>query len=69
MVFCISILNLYSGGVYGVPGFVGCMRLIGIDGNYRLPTDWKKDVVSTLLMSSLIQNIFICLELGLGYLM
>lgn len=33
-----------SGGVYGVPGFVGCMRLISIDGNYKLPTDWKEDV-------------------------
>lgn len=35
---------LLSGGVYGAPGFVGCMRLISIDGNYKLPTDWKEEV-------------------------
>jgi len=29
------------GGIYGTIGFVGCMRLITIDGNYMLPTDWK----------------------------
>jgi hypothetical protein len=23
---------------------VGCMRVISIDGNYKLPTDWKEDV-------------------------
>ncbi|XP_054280158.1 neurexin-4 [Macrosteles quadrilineatus] len=34
---------MIGGGVYGVPGFVGCMRLISIDGNYKLPTDWKED--------------------------
>jgi len=27
-----------------MPGFVGCMRLLSVDGNYRLPTDWKPDV-------------------------
>ncbi|XP_032688940.1 neurexin-4 isoform X2 [Odontomachus brunneus] len=34
------------GGVIGEGskyGFVGCMRMISIDGNYKLPTDWKKD--------------------------
>ncbi|XP_034948023.1 neurexin-4 isoform X2 [Chelonus insularis] len=24
-------------------GFVGCMRMISIDGSYRLPTNWKRD--------------------------
>ncbi|KAI5723877.1 hypothetical protein M8J76_012129 [Diaphorina citri] len=33
------ILNV-DGGVTGT-GFVGCMRMITVDGNYRLPTDWK----------------------------
>lgn len=23
-------------------GFVGCMRMITVDGNYKLPTDWKE---------------------------
>jgi len=32
------------GGIYGTIGFVGCMRLITIDGNYMLPTDWKLGV-------------------------
>ncbi|XP_026281799.1 neurexin-4 isoform X3 [Frankliniella occidentalis] len=32
-----------GGGVYGTPGFVGCMRKISIDGNYKLPTDWKEE--------------------------
>ncbi|KAG8285648.1 biological adhesion [Homalodisca vitripennis] len=34
---------LIGGGVYGMPGFVCCMRLIRIDGNYKLPTDWKEE--------------------------
>ncbi|XP_053603353.1 neurexin-4 isoform X1 [Plodia interpunctella] len=43
-------LNLYTGNTYyiagGKPpvrGFIGCMRKIAVDGNYRLPTDWKKE--------------------------
>jgi len=32
------------GGIYGTIGFIGCMRLITIDGNYMLPTDWKLGV-------------------------
>ncbi|XP_014482279.1 PREDICTED: neurexin-4 isoform X1 [Dinoponera quadriceps] len=24
-------------------GFIGCMRMISIDGNYKLPTDWKEE--------------------------
>lgn len=25
-----------------MPGFIGCMRNIGIDGNFKLPNDWTK---------------------------
>lgn len=32
------------GGIYGTAGFIGCMRLITVDGNYMLPTDWKLGV-------------------------
>ncbi|XP_034248929.1 neurexin-4 isoform X1 [Thrips palmi] len=34
---------LIGGGVHGTPGFVGCMRKISVDGNYKLPTDWKEE--------------------------
>uniref|UniRef100_A0A8D8V989 Neurexin-4 n=2 Tax=Cacopsylla melanoneura TaxID=428564 RepID=A0A8D8V989_9HEMI len=33
---------MIAGGVHGTIGFVGCMRMITVDGNYRLPTDWKE---------------------------
>ncbi|XP_026683145.1 neurexin-4-like [Diaphorina citri] len=33
-------IYMIAGGVTGT-GFVGCMRMITVDGNYRLPTDWK----------------------------
>ncbi|XP_012283135.1 neurexin-4 isoform X1 [Orussus abietinus] len=35
-----------GGGVIGQAnnrGFVGCMRMISIDSNYKLPTDWKEE--------------------------
>ncbi|KAF4517229.1 hypothetical protein B566_EDAN005283 [Ephemera danica] len=32
---------LIAGGRHPLPGFIGCMRLITVDGNYKLPTDWK----------------------------
>lgn len=44
------ILSMSTGGIYliaggkakdGFGGFVGCMRMISIDGNYRIPSDWK----------------------------
>ncbi|XP_053677139.1 neurexin-4 [Anopheles nili] len=31
----------YIGGGKTKDGFVGCMRSFAIDGNYRVPTDWK----------------------------
>ncbi|CAK9823551.1 Nrx-IV [Anthophora retusa] len=34
------------GGMTGIEnnrGFVGCMRMISIDGNYKLPIDWKEE--------------------------
>lgn len=43
-------LDIATGYIYyigGMPGnqrgFIGCMRVIQIDGNYKLPTDWKDD--------------------------
>jgi len=41
-----SIFVLFLGGIYGTAGFVGCMRLITVDGNYMLPTDWKLGVIA-----------------------
>ncbi|KAF6207362.1 hypothetical protein GE061_018603 [Apolygus lucorum] len=36
-----------AGGLVGSAsrqkGFIGCMRMITIDGNYKVPTDWKQD--------------------------
>lgn len=37
----------FAGGLYGTPGFVGCMRHITIDGNYKLPSDWKPEEMSS----------------------
>jgi contactin associated protein-like 2 len=28
---------MIGGGIYGTKGFIGCMRHITIDGNYKLP--------------------------------
>lgn len=49
----VRMLSMMTGSTYyiaGTPpevlkmrGFVGCMRVISIDGNYKLPTDWKED--------------------------
>uniref|UniRef100_A0A182XZ17 L-aminoadipate-semialdehyde dehydrogenase-phosphopantetheinyl transferase n=1 Tax=Anopheles stephensi TaxID=30069 RepID=A0A182XZ17_ANOST len=33
----------YIGGGKTKDGFVGCMRSFAIDGNYRIPTDWKEE--------------------------
>ena len=30
-----------GGGLYGHTGFIGCMRRIVIDGQYKPPTSWK----------------------------
>jgi len=38
---------LIGGGLYVEPGFVGCMRRITIDGQYKIPTDWSKDEISS----------------------
>ncbi|GBP09577.1 Neurexin-4 [Eumeta japonica] len=32
-----------AGGITPPRGFIGCMRRIAVDGNYRLPSDWKKE--------------------------
>nr|CAD7572109.1 unnamed protein product [Timema californicum] len=34
---------MVGGGLHDTKGFVGCMRMISIDGNYKLPTDWKEE--------------------------
>ncbi|XP_031336350.1 neurexin-4 isoform X3 [Photinus pyralis] len=44
-------IYMIAGGVSGaigllgqkMPGFIGCMRTISIDGNYKLPTDWTSE--------------------------
>ena len=38
---------MIGGGIYGAPGFIGCMRHITIDGNYKLPSDWKDEEISS----------------------
>lgn len=38
---------MIGGGIYGQTGFIGCMRHITIDGNYKLPGDWKNEEVSS----------------------
>jgi contactin associated protein-like 2 len=35
--------HYYIGGGKNREGFVGCMRLITIDGNYKLPNDWSPE--------------------------
>ncbi len=49
------LLSMTTGGIYYIAGgkgvlntntntkdgFVGCMRMISIDGNYRIPSEWK----------------------------
>jgi len=37
---------LFGGGLYGDPGFIGCMRRITIDGVYKMPIDWTGDEIS-----------------------
>ncbi|EEB13815.1 Contactin-associated protein 1 precursor, putative [Pediculus humanus corporis] len=34
---------MIGGGIHGQEGFIGCMRMISVDGNYKLPTDWTKE--------------------------
>jgi len=38
---------MIGGGIYGSAGFIGCMRHITIDGNYKLPSDWKDEEISS----------------------
>lgn len=45
----IKLISIVTGGYYLIgggkskDGFVGCMRSISVDGNFRLPTDWKEE--------------------------
>lgn len=42
-------LSFFTGAFYWIgggkerEGFIGCMRQISVDGNYRLPTDWREE--------------------------
>ena len=38
---------MIGGGVYGEAGFIGCMRHITIDGNYKIPSDWRPEEYSS----------------------
>lgn len=44
-----KLINIFTGGWYyfaggkSKDGFVGCMRMMSVDGNYKLPTDWKDE--------------------------
>ncbi len=38
---------MIGGGIYGETGFIGCMRRITIDGNYKIPSDWKDEEYSS----------------------
>uniref|UniRef100_A0A6B2EGY6 Putative neurexin iv n=1 Tax=Phlebotomus kandelakii TaxID=1109342 RepID=A0A6B2EGY6_9DIPT len=45
-----KLMSILTGGTYYIgggklvrDGFIGCMRMISVDGNYRLPTDWKDE--------------------------
>lgn len=45
----IKLIQILTGGFYLIgggkskDGFIGCMRSISVDGNFRLPTDWKEE--------------------------
>lgn len=45
----IKLISIVTGGYYMIgggkskDGFIGCMRSISVDGNFRLPTDWKEE--------------------------
>ena len=36
----------FGGGLHGEPGYIGCMRNITINGNYKIPSDWKDEEIS-----------------------
>ncbi|KAG8229611.1 hypothetical protein J437_LFUL002336 [Ladona fulva] len=38
-----GLVYFIAGGEPGNKGFIGCMGQITIDGNYKLPTDWKEE--------------------------
>ncbi|CAM6031990.1 unnamed protein product, partial [Sphagnum compactum] len=44
-----KLIKIFTGAYYyfaggkSKDGFVGCMRMITVDGNYKLPYDWKDD--------------------------
>ena len=47
MIFTKFLPFFLGGGIYGEAGFIGCMRHITIDGNYKLPSDWKDQEISS----------------------
>jgi hypothetical protein len=41
------------------------MRVISIDGNYKLPTDWKQDVSKIEFATSVTSDLILCEVTGL----
>jgi contactin associated protein-like 2 len=35
---------MIGGGIYGQKGFIGCLKQITIDGDYKPPSDWTSQV-------------------------
>ncbi|XKL68715.1 hypothetical protein PGB90_006484 [Kerria lacca] len=38
-----GLYHFFGGGFHGNKGFIGCMRMITVNGLYKIPTDWKQD--------------------------
>ena len=36
----------FGGGLHGEAGYIGCMRNITINGNYKIPSDWSEEEMS-----------------------
>lgn len=52
---------LIAGGKTGTRGFIGCMRRISIDGNYKPPIDWKENVCEILIKRQQIPHKGLCI--------
>ena len=45
--FSTGVDYMVGGGIYGNRGFVGCMKKISVDGDFRSPIDWTGDEFSS----------------------